>query len=647
MIRYFTTNDTNNEQLTKIKNLCSSSYDGMVVSQDKRKIYYQAGDNSEGFSIGESEFLINTNSITPHNVYGKLLEPGMKYIQGIVNNVADQEFYVPLNSFGLKIGDTVELYLQKTCNLFVKNSNGTSIFRDNGGDIIPSIPVSVGDNSLTLIKIVYVAAGIWTGYVAGGGSALSFATNTWANISAGWEENKTKGQPVSIATIYDSVSGLLTEQKFWNDNRYYFNGSILTGANSIAPSTIPYAKYESSTTPTIASAGVVTLLNVETGLDSGYSNGILTGRLDSWTQPLNAMTTVRYVHGQKYQILSTIFNDVQYTESIGMQQGAQASLVRTNILPSAAPDGTYGIVTTNSGFTSAAISASPDVWVASSAYKFISGVVKDLDFSAALEDLVSAVTFNGTKHESVDHVVDIGTISTQINNHVISANTNNLIDLGNNFVEITQGTPTVGYYVQRTVDGYKLDPGITTLSSSYNTANNNILTVDGNAIPVMIQTNLGNIYPLEKGSLSAGTGSDAGKFLIDIRPYLAYDNVASFTGPWTVYYGAGINNLYTTANTVTNAVVNTSTHNILFSEADVHVLTFNGTGEVLLTVPDDSTTTGGLPKGHGIVIKIINNGPSIIKFGGDTLVTTAGEYSASFFNFGAGTERVGEVVSIY
>ena len=633
MIKYFTTN-ANNTQLEQIRSKCSTNkYTGIVVSKDKRKIYIQPNDNTSGFSIGQAEFLINITSCYKHDTLGLLLEPGMSYLQ----NDNYFKFYINSANFGIKDGDVINLYLTR--------SGTVQIFKSNDG-INPffSSPISVVNGSFALVKIVY-NSGAWTGYLTAGGGALEFATDTWNNISANFTSNRNEFQPLAMSALYNGVSGLLTNSghAFWNGVPFYFNGSVISGSKSIAPSTLPYARYESSLTPTLISAGVVTLLDVDTGLDNGYPNGILTGRLGSWEQPLNAITTVKYVHGQEYLVLSTIFNNVQYTEPKGMKQGAAASLVRTNILPSAAANGTYGITTLESGITSGTVKDSPYPWQASSAYKFISGVIDGLDLSD--DDALTAVTFNGTKHNGVNRIANIGTVSATFNGHTVSADTTNLINLGTSIVEITQGGTTnkVGKYVQRTATGYQLADGISTLSSTYSTVTNNILTVDGNAIPIMIQTNLGNIYPLEKGSLSAGTGSNAGKFLIDTRPYMAYDNQDSFTGPWTVYYGAGINDLYTTANTVVTGTINSSTYSALFNTADVHVLSSTGTGTTTLTIPD-------LPTGHGMIIKFINTSGRTIKFGNDTLISSAGQYSASFFNFGpdgGGTQRIGEVTNVY
>lgn len=648
MIKYYTTTNTTDAQLNKIKTLCSGTCRGIVISQDNRKIYFQPTDNTPGWSVGQAEYLIKTTDCPDSGeTLGRKLYGGKKYLQ---NSSSHLLFNVHVTNFGVKVGDTIELYLQYGGHLIVKNSANIQLLNKQ---------VAVADGNLVLVKIVCINVdsegnASWSAKLAGGGSALAFDTDTWEKVSANFTDNKDSGLPVATSALYNGVSGLLTnsEHAFWNGTPFYFNGSIISGSKSIVPSTLPYAKYESATTPTTASAGVVTLLNVDTGLDSGYPNGILTGRLGSWEQPLNAITTVKYVHGQEYLVLSTIFNEVQYTEPRSMKQGAAASLVRTNILPSAAPDGTYGIVTTNSGYTSSAISASPDVWVASAAYKYISGVIDGLDLND--EDALTAVTFNGTKHpaDNQNRIANIGTVSTAINGHTHAADGDNYIDLGNSFVEITQGSMTAGYYVQRTSTGYKLDPGIATLSSTYTaTGDYSSITVDGNAIPVMLY-NVGQerFFPIEKGSLTAGTGTNAGKFIIDLRPYYAYIgfNPSDSGGDnckWIVYYGAGINDIYTKANTITKATVNSANYNVQFLNGDVHVLTFTGTGTTQLMIPD-------LAEGHGMIIKIINNGPRTIKFGSTnrTLVDSAGTYTVSFFNFGSGNggiQQIGEVTNVY
>ena len=65
----------------------------------------------------------------------------------------------------------------------------------------------------------------------------------------------------------------------------------------------------------------------------------------------------------------------------------------------------------------------------------------------------------------------------------------------------------------------------------------NIATLSGTNVPVGLRTNSGAYYPIEKGSVVIDITS--GQIKLDVTPYLAYDNAASFTGPWTVYYAAG------------------------------------------------------------------------------------------------------------
>lgn len=178
-----------------------------------------------------------------------------------------------------------------------------------------------------------------------------------------------------------------------------------------------------------------------------------------------------------------------------------------------------------------------------------------------------------------------------------------------------------------------------TLSGVYTSANivsSDYLQVDGNAIPVYLQTNLNNYYPIEKGTLTRSGSS----FLINTTPYLTYDSSVSFTGQWTVYYGAGLNDVYTTANTVSSVIISSSPYNIQFTVADVYVLTFNTVGTYTLTNSD-------LAVGHGMIIKLINTAGATIMFGGHILASTAGNYSFSIFNFGTGAEQVGEVTNVY
>ena len=65
----------------------------------------------------------------------------------------------------------------------------------------------------------------------------------------------------------------------------------------------------------------------------------------------------------------------------------------------------------------------------------------------------------------------------------------------------------------------------------------NIATLSGTNVPVGVRTNSGTYYPIEKGSVVIDITN--GQIKLDVTPYLAYDNAASFTGPWTVYYASG------------------------------------------------------------------------------------------------------------
>ena len=65
----------------------------------------------------------------------------------------------------------------------------------------------------------------------------------------------------------------------------------------------------------------------------------------------------------------------------------------------------------------------------------------------------------------------------------------------------------------------------------------NIATLSGTNVPVGVRTNSGAYYPIEKGSVVIDITNRQIK--LDVSPYLAYDNAASFAGPWTVYYAAG------------------------------------------------------------------------------------------------------------
>lgn len=75
---------------------------------------------------------------------------------------------------------------------------------------------------------------------------------------------------------------------------------------------------------------------------------------------------------------------------------------------------------------------------------------------------------------------------------------------------------------------------VSSLTSGY-------IVVEHDAIPVALKTDLGNLYPVEKGTYTISSGA----WQIDPAAYLAYDGSASFTGPWTVYFAGGVSPLDT------------------------------------------------------------------------------------------------------
>lgn len=71
---------------------------------------------------------------------------------------------------------------------------------------------------------------------------------------------------------------------------------------------------------------------------------------------------------------------------------------------------------------------------------------------------------------------------------------------------------------------------------TFSAAPGNKVSFAGN-VPVGIRTGAGNFYPVEKGSLNISGGTA----VLDVTPYLAYDNAASFSGIWTAYFATGAN----------------------------------------------------------------------------------------------------------
>jgi hypothetical protein len=312
--------------------------------------------------------------------------------------------------------------------------------------------------------------------------------------------------------------------------------------------------------------------------------------------------------------------------------------ILTSVLPSADTNGNWGITTIEGRYTKADISGSEYPMAASAVYYYVSANVDSYTTGS-----LSAVILDGNKVEATNRVADLGTISVTANGSTYTATSAHNVDLGNNWVKITEGNPTAGYYVQRTETGYKLDPGIATISATYSTIDDGtkVMTIDGSNVPYMIKTYAGNLYPIEKGTLSAGPN---GTFLLDTKPYMVYDGVTSFSAPWTVYYGAGINDIYTTANTVQTVTVPAAnnTYSVDFINGDVAVITISPTTSNELTL-----TLANIPVGHGMIVKVINNAGRPIKFAARTIITGAGTYSFSVFNFGDGAQQVGEVTTVY
>ena len=233
-----------------------------------------------------------------------------------------------------------------------------------------------------------------------------------------------------------------------------------------------------------------------------------------------------------------------------------------------------------------------------------------------------------------------GTLSAVEINDTLYSNTeeDGIAHLGSGYVQI-DGEPTVGEYLKYTEDGWTTQE-LAKLSCSYTSedVSNNILSVSGDYLPIMIRTNKNTLYPIEKGTMTLQNG----QFKIKLLPYLSYDNSAEFTGTWVVYFGSGINDVYTTANTVTSgAIADALPYSVDFEEADVHVLNVTATGTVTLLVTN-------LAVGHGMVIKVINNNGASIQFAGRTLIAESGTYSFSVFCFEEGkVEQIGEVTQVY
>lgn len=101
-------------------------------------------------------------------------------------------------------------------------------------------------------------------------------------------------------------------------------------------------------------------------------------------------------------------------------------------------------------------------------------------------------------------------------------------------------TPHVGdngnWWIGNTDTGIKA--GISGSFSTFDAVTNNRVTFAiSNTVPVGVLTSAGHYYGIEKGSLTVDTVNHT--FTLDVTPYLAYDNAASFSGTWRVYMAAG------------------------------------------------------------------------------------------------------------
>ena len=68
-------------------------------------------------------------------------------------------------------------------------------------------------------------------------------------------------------------------------------------------------------------------------------------------------------------------------------------------------------------------------------------------------------------------------------------------------------------------------------------ASGNYTLAGTTTVPYAVLTNAGNFYPVEKGSVTVDTVNNT--VTVNVVPYLAYDNAASFSGTWRLYFAAG------------------------------------------------------------------------------------------------------------
>lgn len=104
--------------------------------------------------------------------------------------------------------------------------------------------------------------------------------------------------------------------------------------------------------------------------------------------------------------------------------------------------------------------------------------------------------------------------------------------MGTATVELTNGTNGINGS-----DGTNGSDG--RLTSAYQVVSSLIsgaVVVTHQAVPVSLKTSAGNLYPLQKGTISISSGA----WYIDPTAYLVYDGVSAFSGPWTVYFAGGL-----------------------------------------------------------------------------------------------------------
>ena len=95
------------------------------------------------------------------------------------------------------------------------------------------------------------------------------------------------------------------------------------------------------------------------------------------------------------------------------------------------------------------------------------------------------------------------------------------------------GTPSAAQLIPYGPEG-ELEGSYMTFSS---VTNNTVTFAGTETLPVMVLTSAGNLYPVEKGSLTVDTVNNT--CTLDVTPYLAYDNVSTFSGTWRAYFSAG------------------------------------------------------------------------------------------------------------